>query len=77
MLNRTLSPKAREREMAKANKNHGHPNFLHLGEVIHHMEDGVVAAYDWLTGPAMTEKQRVEHKLAETEPIRRAGPMSF
>ena len=64
--------------MAKTNKhNSGHPNFLHLGEVLHHMEDGVVAAYDWLTGPAMTEKQRSEHKLAETESIRRAGPMSF
>ena len=63
--------------MTKANKNQGHPNFLHLGEVIHHMEDGVVAAYDWLTGSAMTEKQRVEHKLAETESIRRVGPTNF
>ena len=63
--------------MAKANKNHGHPSFLHLGEVLHHMGDGVVAAYDWLTGPAITEKQRVEHKLSETEPIRRVGPTNF
>jgi len=50
---------------------------LHLGEVLHQMGDGVAAAYDWLTGPAITEKQRVEHKLAETEPIRRVGPTSF
>ncbi|MDP6497120.1 MAG: hypothetical protein QGI76_05210 [Dehalococcoidia bacterium] len=63
--------------MAKANKNHGHPNFLHLGEVLHQMGDGVAAAYDWLTGPAITEKQRVEHKLAETEPIRRLYPTYF
>jgi hypothetical protein len=41
------------------------------------MEDGVIAAYDWLSGPATTEKQRVEHKLAETEPIRRTGPLGF
>ncbi len=64
--------------MAKANKHkNGHPNFLHLGEVLHQMEGGVVAAYDWLTGPPMTEKQRAEHKLAETEPIRRSGPLGF
>jgi hypothetical protein len=37
----------------------------------------VAAAYDWLTGPAITEKQRVEHKLAETEPIRRLYPTYF
>ena len=64
--------------MAKLNKHtNGHPNFLHLSEMLHHMEDGVVAAYDWLTGPPMTAKERVEHKLAETEPIRRNGPYSF
>ena len=59
--------------MAKAHKNNGHPNFLHLGEVLHHMEDGVVAAYDWLTGPPMTEKERIQHQLYESEGIRRAG----
>lgn len=64
--------------MAKINKHkNGHPNFLHLGEVLHHMEDGVAAAYDWLSGPAMSEKQRTEHKLVESEPIRRTGPVSF
>ena len=64
--------------MAKINKHkNGHPNFLHLGEVLHHMEDGVVAAYDWLSGPAMSEKQRTEHKLVESEPIRLTGPVSF
>ena len=64
--------------MAKLNRNrNGHPNFLHIGEMLHHMEDGAVAAYDWLTGPPMTEKQRAEHKLAETEPIRRTGPFGL
>ena len=64
--------------MAKANNHkNGHPNFWHIGEMLHQVEDGVVAAYDWLSGPAMTEKQRTEHRLAETESIRRIGPMSL
>ena len=64
--------------MTKLNRHtNGHPNFLHLGEMLHHVEDGVVAAYDWLSGPAMTEKQRTEHKLAETESIRRTGSMGL
>jgi hypothetical protein len=45
--------------------------------VLHHMEDSVVHAYDWLAGPATTAKERSEHKLAETKPIRRMGPFSF
>ena len=64
--------------MAKMNRHkNGHPNFLHIGEVLHHMEDGVVAAYDWLSGPPMSEKQRTEHKLLESDPIRRAGPFNL
>ncbi|MDE0823341.1 MAG: hypothetical protein OSB07_05140 [Dehalococcoidia bacterium] len=64
--------------MAKLNKNKaGHPNFLHLSEVLHHVEDGVVHAYDWLAGPATSAKERAEHKLAETESIRRIGPYGF
>ena len=58
--------------MAKINNHkNGHPNFLHLREVLHHMEDGIVAAYDWLSGPAMTEKERTEYKLAVSESVRR------
>ena len=58
--------------MAKINNHkNGHPNFLHLSQVLHHMEDGIVAAYDWLSGPAMTEKERTEYKLAVSEPVRR------
>jgi len=64
--------------MAKLEKNKAeHSNFLHLNEVLHHMEDGVVHAYDWLAGPSTTAKERFEHKLAETEHIRRMGPFSF
>ena len=60
--------------MAKMNTNrNGHPNFLHLSEVLHHMEEGVVAAYDWLSGPPMSEKERTQHRLYETDGIRRAG----
>ncbi|MCH8987622.1 MAG: hypothetical protein IIA92_02315 [Chloroflexi bacterium] len=58
--------------MAKTNNHkNGHPNFLHLSEVLHHVEEGVVAAYDWLSGPPMSEKQRTEQRLAETAPLRR------
>lgn len=38
---------------------------------VHKMEHGVVAAYNWVSGPAMTEHDRVQHKLAETEYLRR------
>ncbi len=58
--------------MAKMNKHKNeHSNYLHLGEVLHHMEQGVVAAYDWLSGPPMSEQQRAQHKLYETDSIRR------
>ena len=35
------------------------------------MEAGALAAYNWVSGPAMTEQDRVQHKLAETEFLRR------
>ena len=38
---------------------------------IHKMEIGVVAAYNWVSGPAMTEQDRIQIKLAETEFTRR------
>ena len=64
--------------MAKAHKDKNeHPNFLHLSEMLHHMEDGVSTAYGWLAGPPMTQKQRIEQQLAETEAIRRIGTMGF
>ena len=39
---------------------------------IHRMEAGVVAVYDWVSGPAMTEQERRQHVLNETEGIRRS-----
>ena len=59
------------------NHKNGHLDFLRLSEVLHHMEGTVVVAYDWLAGPALTEKQRTEHRLAENEPIRRVGTMGL
>ena len=62
--------------MAEANK-YRHPNFLHLGVILHHREGSFAAAYDWLSGPAMSKKDRMEHKIAESEPVRRVGPWGF
>ena len=36
---------------------------------------GLVAGYDWLAGPAMSEQERMTHELAETESLRRIGNM--
>jgi len=64
--------------MAKANEQkQGHSNFLHLNEMLHHMEGSFVAAYELLSGPAMSQKERAERKLAESEAVRRAGPLGF
>lgn len=38
---------------------------------IHRLETGVLAVYDWVSGPAMTEQERTQILLAEIEPIRR------
>ena len=38
---------------------------------VHKMEAGLMAAYDWVSGPAMTEQDRAQHRLVETEPLRR------
>ena len=37
----------------------------------HKVESGVAAVYDWMSGPAMTEQERMQHRLQETEAIRR------
>ena len=59
------------------NHKNGDLNFLHLSEVLHHMEGTVDVAYDWLAGPALSKKQRTEHRLAESESIRRVGTMGL
>lgn len=38
---------------------------------IHRMEAGLVTVYGWVSGPAMTEQERTNVKLVETEPLRR------
>ena len=38
---------------------------------IHRMEAGLVAVYDWMSGPAMTEQKRMQTQLIETETLRR------
>ena len=38
---------------------------------IHRMETGLTAVYGWVSGPPMTEQERIQHRLIETEPLRR------
>ena len=38
---------------------------------IHRMEAGAAAVYNWVSGPAMTEQERMHYRLMETEHIRR------
>ena len=64
--------------MKKGNMHkHGYQNFLHLGDIPHHIEVSFVAAYDWSSGPGMSKKYLMEHKLAENESVRRVGPLGF
>ena len=37
----------------------------------HKVEAGVATVYDWVSGPAMTDRERMQHELQVTEPIRR------
>ena len=39
---------------------------------IHKMEAGVATVYNWVSGPAMTEQERTQLRLQETEGIRRS-----
>ena len=38
---------------------------------IHRLEDGMMAAYAWVSGPAMTEQERVQHQRAASGAYRR------
>ena len=52
--------------------NRGMREFRDVGSrFVHRMEAGVLAAYYWVSGPAMTEQDRMQQRLAETDPIRR------
>ena len=46
-------------------------------KVLHGVEAGLVAAYGWLSGPGMTEMDRRQHKLAESEPARHSNRIGF
>lgn len=39
--------------------------------MIHRMETGVMSVYDWMSGPAMTEQERTQHRLHEAEAFQR------
>ena len=43
----------------------------HTGELLTKLMKEVVQVHDWLTGPAMSEQDRVERELAESEGLRR------
>ncbi len=37
----------------------------------HRVEVSVVAAYNWVSGPGMTEQDRTHHKVVEAEALQR------
>jgi hypothetical protein len=37
----------------------------------------LVHIYDWISGPPMSEHERIQREITETEPYRRLGPTSF
>jgi hypothetical protein len=53
----------------------------HFGQTTTHLVPkifrGLVLGYDWLTGPAMSDQERLNHELAATEPLRHFGNMSL
>ena len=46
-------------------------------KALHRVEAGLVASYDWLSGPPMSEFDRRQQKLAESEPIRQTNRIGF
>jgi hypothetical protein len=53
----------------------------HFGHTSNHLLPKIVRSlvvgYDWLSGPAMSEQDRVNHELAATEPLRQLSHMSL
>lgn len=49
----------------------------HHESALSRIAKGLVAAYDWVSGPAMSEQQRIHHELAVTEGERRIGPVGL
>ena len=46
-------------------------------KAMHRVEAGLIAAYDWLSGPAMSDLDRRHRKLAESEPVRHTNRIGF
>ncbi len=44
---------------------------------IHRMESGFLAVYGWLSGPAMSEQQRIQQRLAESETTRQLAGYEY
>ena len=44
---------------------------------IHRMESGFLVVYDWFSGPAMSEQQRVRQQIAESETARRFPALEY
>ncbi len=48
---------------------------LHIHEkgILPKLGHQIVAIYDWLSGPAMTEHERISRSLVESETLRQVG----
>jgi hypothetical protein len=46
-------------------------------KALHRVEVGLIAAYDWLSGPGLTEQDRRQQKIAETESVRHTNRIGF
>ncbi len=50
---------------------------IHEKGILPKLGHQIVAIYDWLSGPPMTEHERITRAVAETEPIRHLGNHGF
>ena len=41
------------------------PNHQNKEQIMHKVAHQIMAIYDWVSGPAMTEQERISYKLAE------------
>lgn len=45
--------------------------------LVHRMESGFQTVYGWLSGPAMSDQDRVRHQIVETEILRRFPGLEY
>ena len=52
---------------------------LHIHEkgILPKLGHQIVAIYDWLSGPAMTEHERITRELVESEALRQVGGQAY